>query len=70
MTAPVAPARAAILAEIRDLSFSYATLVESALREGKTVEEAERDAKARFAGMMFAEQRIGDGVRLIAQHAR
>jgi len=45
-------------------------LVEKALREGRSADDAERDAKQRFAGMMFAEQRLGDGVRLIAQHAR
>lgn len=45
-------------------------LVEKALRKGRSADDAERDAKQRFAGMMFAEQRLGDGVRLIAKHAR
>ena len=45
-------------------------LVEKALRDGRSVEDAEADAKARFASMMFADQRLGDGVRLVAQHAR
>lgn len=46
----------------------FIELVEGALRVGKTLEDAEREACERFASLMFAEQRLGDGVRLVAAH--